>query len=84
MPRNKHKVGKDGAVNRNDGLRSALREMLNRLAQCTKVCANTKAMLTLSRLRLYGFPRYEIERISTGQIIVKDGVIQTSGLRIFP
>lgn len=84
VPRNKHKVGKDSAMNRNEGLGAASRERLNKVAQCTKVCANAKAMLTLSRLCLCGFPRYEIERISTGQFIVKDRVIQTSGLWSFP
>ena len=47
MPVNKHKVGKGGAVNRNEGLPSSLRGKLNRLARCTKGCSKTDGTLTL-------------------------------------
>lgn len=36
LPVNKHKVGKDDAVNRNEGSHSVLRVELNRLVQRTK------------------------------------------------
>ena len=48
LPVNKRKVGKGGAVNRNDGLHSALRGKLNRLVRRTKGCSKTDGMLTLS------------------------------------
>ena len=47
-PLNKHKVGKGGAVNRNEGLHSALRGKLNRLARRTKGYSKTDGMLPLS------------------------------------
>ena len=56
LPVNKHRVGKGGEVNRNEGLHSALRGKLNRLARHTKGYSKTDGMLTLSlapaRLRL--------------------------------
>ena len=45
LPVNKHVVGKYGAVNRNEGLRSMLRGKLNRLARRTKGCAKSIEML---------------------------------------
>ena len=48
LPVNKHRVGKGGAMNRNEGLHSALRGRLNGLARRAKVCSKTDRMLTLS------------------------------------
>lgn len=48
LPVNKYKVGKGGAVNRNEGLHSTLRGKLNRLARRTKGYSKTDEMLTLS------------------------------------
>ena len=48
MPVNKGMVGKGGAVNRNEGLHSALRSRLNRLAKHTKGYSKADGMLTLS------------------------------------
>ena len=45
LPVNKHAVGKCGAVNWNDGLRSMLRGKLNHLARRTKGCAKSIEML---------------------------------------
>ena len=46
LPVNKHHVvGKYGAVNRNEGLRSMLRGNLNRLARRTKGCAKSVEMM---------------------------------------
>ena len=45
LPVNKRKVGKGGAVNKNDGWRSMLRGNLNRLARRTKGCAKSVEML---------------------------------------
>ena len=45
MPVNKHVVEKYGAVNWSDGLNSALRGKLNRLARQTKGCAKGVEML---------------------------------------
>ena len=45
---NKRRVGKGGAVNRNDGLHSALRVGLNRLVRRTKDYSKTDGMLDLS------------------------------------
>ena len=39
LPRDRHVIGKGGAVNRNEGLHSKLRSKLNRLARRTKGCA---------------------------------------------
>ena len=36
LPTDKHVIGKNGAVNRNEGLRSKLRINLNRLVRSTK------------------------------------------------
>ena len=48
LPVNKHKVGKGGAVNMNEGLHSVLRGKLNRLVHRTKGYSKTDEMLTLS------------------------------------
>ena len=48
LPMNKRKIGKGGAVNRNEGLHSVLRGKLNRLARRTKGYSKTDGMLTLS------------------------------------
>ena len=48
LPVNKSKVGKGGAVNRNEGLHSALRGRLNRLVRPTKGYSKTDGMPTLS------------------------------------
>ena len=45
LPRNKHLVGKYGAVNWNEGLHSVLRGKLNRLVRWTKGCAKSIEML---------------------------------------
>ena len=46
LPRNLHKVGKGGEVNRNEGLHSVLRGKLNRLARKTKGYSKSLEMLT--------------------------------------
>ena len=48
LPVNKHWVGKVGAVNRNEGLHSALRGRLNKLVRRAKGYSKTDRMLTLS------------------------------------
>ena len=48
LPVNKRRVGKGGAVNRNEGLHSALRGKLNGLVRRTKGYFKTDGMLTLS------------------------------------
>ena len=48
LPLNKQRIGKVDAVNRNDGLHSALRGKLSRLARRTKGYSKTDGMLTLS------------------------------------
>ena len=48
LPVNKHRVGKGGAVNRNEGLHSVLRGKLNRLVRRTKGYSKTDGMLTMS------------------------------------
>ena len=48
LPVNKHRVGKGGAVNRNEGLHSVLRGKLNRLVRRAKGYSKTDGMLTLS------------------------------------
>ena len=45
---NKHRIGKGDAVNRNDGLHSALRGKLSKLVRRTKGYSKTDGMLTLS------------------------------------
>ena len=45
LPVSKHVIGKYGAVNRNEGLRSMLRGNLNRLARRTKGCAKSVEMM---------------------------------------
>ena len=44
--RNRHGVGKAGAVNRNEGLHSRLRKRINRLRRKTKGYSNRAAMLS--------------------------------------
>ena len=46
LPQDKHKVGKGGEVNRNEGLHSMLRVKLNRLARKTKGYSKSVEMLT--------------------------------------
>ena len=46
LPRNLHKVGKGGEVNRNEGLHSVLRGKLNRLVRKTKGYSKSVEMLT--------------------------------------
>ena len=46
LPVNKHRVGKGGAVNGNEGLHSALRGRLNRLVRRTKGYSKADGMLT--------------------------------------
>ena len=48
LPRDRHAIGKGGAVNRNEGLRSNLRSKLNRLVRRTK--GYTKSVEMLKRL----------------------------------
>ena len=48
LPVNRYRVGKGGAVNKNEGLHSVLRGKLNRLAPRTKGYSKTDGMLTLS------------------------------------
>ena len=48
LPVNKHRVGKGGAVNRNDGLHSVLSGKLNGLVRSAKGYSKTDGMLTLS------------------------------------
>ena len=45
LPRDKHVVGKGGAVNWNEGPHSKLRSKLNRLARRTKGCTKSVEML---------------------------------------
>ncbi len=45
LPTNRHKVGKYGAVNRNEGLRSVLRGKLSRLVRKTKGYSKSMRML---------------------------------------
>ena len=45
MPRDRHVIGKGGAANRNEGLRSKLMSKLNRLARRTKGYAKSVEML---------------------------------------
>ncbi len=45
LPRNRHKVGKYGSVNWNEGQRSVLRGKLNRLARRTKGYSKSVKML---------------------------------------
>ena len=52
LPMNKRKVGKSGAVNRNDRLHSALRGRLNRLVRHTKSYSKPDGMLILSSIAL--------------------------------
>ena len=48
LPRNRHFVGKGGAVNWCEGLHSVLRSKLNRLARKTKGYSKSVEMLELS------------------------------------
>ena len=45
LPRDRHAIGKGGAVNRNEGLHSKLRSKLNRLAMRTKGYTKSVEML---------------------------------------
>ena len=45
LPRDGHAIGKGGAVNRNEGLNSKLRDKLNGLARRTKGYAKSVEML---------------------------------------
>ena len=45
LPRNRHLAGKGGAVNRNEGIHSALRDRLRRLQRRTKGYNKSLAML---------------------------------------
>lgn len=53
LPANKHKVGKGGEVNRNEGLHSALRGKLNRLVRSTKGYSKSVEMLDASLALLW-------------------------------
>ena len=48
LPRNMRRMGKGGAADRNEGLRSTLSGQLNGLAQCTKGCCKMDGILMLS------------------------------------
>ena len=66
LPRDRHVVGKSGAVNRNEGLRSKLRGKLNRLARRTKGYTKSVEMLKhLLAIALEMRPNQSIESIET-------------------
>lgn len=46
LPADRHEVGKGGAVNRNEGLHSRLRDRINRLHRKTKGYSKSVAMLS--------------------------------------
>ena len=46
LPADRHEVGKGGAVNRNEGLHSRLRDRMNRLHRKTKGYSKSVAMLS--------------------------------------